>query len=96
MVNQLAWDNGFPNNNDPDATCVSWKLGKILNTRCNGKVDASTDYYSGTTDLGVITFSPSYTADDFHRGYLCETRPIHTSFGNILCIFPFRYLILTS
>ena len=95
MVDQLAWASGFPKNDDPDATCVSWKSGKILNTRCNEKVDASTDYYSGTTDLGVITFSPSYTSNDFHRGYLCETRPIHTSIGNILCIFPFRYIFLT-
>ena len=65
-----------------------------MNTRCNERVNANSNYYVGTSDAGVLNGSPSYTIDHIHRGYLCETRVIHTVAGNILCIFPFRYSFL--
>ena len=59
-----------------------------MNTRCNERVNANSNYYVGTSDAGVLNGSPSYTIDHIHRGYLCETRVIHTVAGNILCNAP--------
>ena len=96
LLEAFAWGPTFPNSADPNATCVHWNFGKLINTRCNEMVDDTKTYYSGTSDMGLLTGSPGYAFDQLHRGYLCEARVIHTAIGNILCVFPFRYYILSN
>ena len=69
-------------------------MGQMVNTGCDETADASNNYYSGTSDISLLTGPPSFTGDHLHRGYMCEARILHTATGNDLCIFPFRYCLI--
>ena len=87
LVEKFSWEVNYPSS-DPNATCIHLSNGKIVNNDCN-----KSSYYSGA---GVITGLPNYISGNtvMHmRGYICETRSIHTAIGNHLCVFPFRYLL---
>ena len=95
ITSKLLWKDGYPDISDDEATCVAWTEGKIINTRCdtNGPYDFA--YYSGTEDAGALSGTPSFSDNQFHRGYICEAKAIQTvstngKDGGDLCIFPFR------
>ena len=90
----LEWEQDSIHDLDDNSTCVVWKDFKILNSRCNTD-NINGQYYSGTKDILAFSGSPNYDITSYHRGYLCEARPIHTVSvfglsGGHLCVFPFR------
>ena len=100
VLSKMIWKNGFPNDNDDNATCIVWQAGEIMNTQCGHNRSDTTVYYKGTEDEQAIIGYPSYNLSDYHRGFLCEAKPVHTvpiksSPRGILCIFPFRYVKFT-
>ena len=76
----LEWASGYPLTDIENRTCVSWdgyNSGslKIKNTKCDASEDKS--------DSGIKTYydkasGESYNENLLLRGYLCETRAIHT------------------
>lgn len=82
-------------------TCVILSKGEVTPVECHSQAETGTDeyYYDGTTDPGIWTGNPNINDTDdrklLHRGFLCETRPIHTiafkeKVAGVLCVFPFR------
>ena len=95
LLENFAWAPNYPNELNPNATCIHWTtMGQMVNTGCDETADASNNYYSGTSDISLLTGPPSFTGDHLHRGYMCEARILHTATGNDLCIFPFRYCLI--
>ena len=96
LLENFAWAPNYPNESNPNATCIHWTtMGQMVNTGCDETADESTNYYSGTTDTSLLTGPPTFTGDHLHRGYMCEARILHTTTGNDLCIFPFRYSLFS-
>ena len=76
---KLEWETGYPKIDDTNQTCIAWSgYGSkitIRNTKCDSSEDQSSSglktYYDGQSDQ---PFDKSL----LQRGYLCETRAIHT------------------
>ena len=80
----LEWASGYPMTDIENQTCISWSGHnsgslKIKNTACDSTVDSSESdmvaYYNKNSDT---LFDETYLL----RGYLCETRAIHTIEGS--------------
>ena len=94
ILQYLEWEQDFPHDIAANSTCIVWKDFKMLNSRCK-QDNLDGQYYSGTEDTLGFLGQPQYDVTSYHRGYLCEARPIHTvsAFsrpGGQLCVFPFR------
>ena len=76
---KLEWESGYPDTDNTNQTCVAWSghtgLLKMRNTMCDSREEESIlgthSYYD--KDLGQL-----YNETQLLRGYLCETRAIHT------------------
>ena len=89
LKKMLEWEDNYPDNTGNNSSCIVWKAGKLLNTRCDNVAPMDMKYLDGLINT-------SYTPATYHRGYLCEARPIHTvalnqKTGGELCHFPFRF-----
>ena len=87
----FEWADNYPDNSDNESLCISWNAGKLVNTRCDNVAPNGMSYLDGLMNT-------SYTPNTYHRGYLCEARPIHTvsrhqKTGGELCNFPFRFVV---
>ena len=76
----MEWASGYPLTDIENTTCVSWdgySSGslKIKNTKCDASEDKSD---SGMKSYYDKASGDAYTDNLLLRGYLCETRAIHT------------------
>ncbi len=79
VSNKLEWATNYPKNDDINRTCIAWSGQgnnlKIMNTKCDSSEDASNSglktYYDGKS-------GQKFDKTLLQRGYLCETKAIHT------------------
>ena len=76
---KLEWESGYPKLDNVTRNCIAWKALKIMNTKC----DASEDHYTPSAGDMKPYYDKSNKDQPFdntllQRGYLCETRAIHT------------------
>ena len=78
----LEWESSYPKTINENATCVSWggydvsvPSLKIKNTKCDTTDDHSENDLKTYYDKNL---AGSYDDNYLIRGYLCETKAIHT------------------
>ena len=73
---KLEWKSGYPTLDNVTRSCIAWRGLKIMNTNC----DSSEDHYKSTMKAYYDKSNKDQPLDNtlLQRGYLCETRAIHT------------------
>ena len=73
---KLEWQSGYPKLDNTNLSCIAWKALKIMNTKC----DSSEDHYDSAMKPYYDRSNKSQPFDEtlLQRGYLCETKAIHT------------------